>query len=68
MTRNVTAKGGPLHGKTYTVPDGMTSFPAKGGTYRVTAKQATWQPKDDDAEYGDALAALADAGDPKAAR
>lgn len=44
MTRKITAKGGPLHGKSYTVPDNMAQFPAEGGTYRVTAKQATWQP------------------------
>lgn len=44
MTHNITAKGGPLHGKSFTVPDGTTSFPAEGGVYRVTAKQATWDP------------------------
>ncbi|UGS26338.1 hypothetical protein K8F61_17180 [Microbacterium resistens] len=65
MSRTVTAKGGPLHGKSYTIPDGTDSFPAfmggVPGTYRVTAKQAHWQPDDRsaDAELGDALEQLA---------
>lgn len=44
MTHNVTCKGGPLHGKTYTVPDGMVRFLASGGAYKVAAKTAAWHP------------------------
>lgn len=60
MTHTVTAKGGPLHGKRYTIPTGVDTFPATGGTYRVGPKQATWHPTSDpDADLGDALEALA---------
>lgn len=49
MPRKITAKGGPLHGKSYTVPDNVSSFaPPPGspaGSYRVTEKQAIWEPK-----------------------
>lgn len=48
MPRTITAKGGPLHGKSYTVPDNMSSFPspraADKGSYRLTEKQAIWEP------------------------
>ncbi|MGO3844449.1 hypothetical protein [Agrococcus casei] len=48
MPRKITAKGGPLHGKKFTVPENMTSFdPPVGyvaGTYRVTERQAIWEP------------------------
>lgn len=50
MTKNITAKGGPLDGKTFTVPDGMKTFThhaAPGGHYKVNTKTASWQ---DDAE------------------
>ncbi|SJM55007.1 hypothetical protein [Agrococcus casei] len=49
MPRKITAKGGPLHGKKFTVPENMTSFePPVGyvaGKYRVTEKQAVWEPE-----------------------
>lgn len=48
MIRKVTAKGGPLHGKSYSVHANLAEFPpppgSKPGRYRVTEKQAIWEP------------------------
>lgn len=48
MPPTITAKGEPLHGKSSTVPDNMSSYPslraADKGTYRLTEKQAVWEP------------------------
>lgn len=46
--RTITVKGGPAHGKRYTVAPTTESFPSPlasvPGTYRVTEKQAIWEP------------------------
>lgn len=44
--RKITAKGGPLDGKTYEVPDDADRIdvPDSDGHYRATAKQASWVP------------------------
>lgn len=48
MTIKVTAKGGPLDGKTYVVHETakqLDPHPAvTGGHYKVNEKTATWQP------------------------
>ena len=44
MAHTITCKGGPLHGKRYTIPAGVDSFTAEGGRYKVGPKQASWQP------------------------
>ena len=47
MARKITAKGGPLNGKTFTVHDTADTFThhaAPGGHYKITEKQATWTP------------------------
>lgn len=46
----ITAKGGPIDGKSFTVPEGMKTFThhaAPGGHYKVNTKTATWQQDDD---------------------
>lgn len=45
-TRNVTVKGGPLHGKTVTVAENATAFTHhadESSFYKVNEKTATWQ-------------------------
>lgn len=46
--RTITAKGGPLNGRRFTVGPSATTIPSplksKPGSYRVTEKQATWEP------------------------
>ena len=47
MSHKVTAKNGPLDGKTFLVNENATTFThhaAPGGTYKVNTKTATWQP------------------------
>lgn len=53
----ITAKGGPLDGKQYTIPNTMTTLnPAgiKGGTYKVTGDTAKWTPDKSDTAKAEA--------------
>ena len=49
MSKRITAKGGPLDGRTFDVPDTATELDHHvtadaRGAYKVNAKTATWQP------------------------
>ena len=47
MAKTIRAKGGPLDGKSFDVHETAETFThhaAPGGTYKVNAKTATWQP------------------------
>ena len=44
MVVKVHAVGGPLDGKRYVLPEGMVSFPARGGRYVVDGDAAAWVP------------------------
>lgn len=47
MSKKITAKGGPLDGKTYLVPENLTRIdvPADQGAghYKINEKTATWK-------------------------
>lgn len=53
MSKKITAKGGPLNGKTYLVPENLTRIdvPAEQGAghYKVNGKSATWKADQPDA-------------------
>lgn len=65
MTRDVTAKGGPLDGKTVTVHETQETFTHHAdtsGSYKVNEKSVTWQPNTKPAESAPAKGGRRNAG------